>query len=150
MANTPAQNKIKDLSKLLFAILVLVMLWALFNDSTYNAIKRLLIKNGDKYTEMYAYSNSKPAYMDKYFIKQGNESAKSFFEDSVNVIDEDALSNVKCSKEDIVLVYEKRSDKVSAYIKGKNGEELKINPGTNIEFYVGIIKSPGSCEVGGQ
>lgn len=148
MANTQAQNKVKNLSKFLLALLVIFILWALFNDSTYNALKRRVTKDGEKYTEMYAYSLTKGSGTEKYFVKQDNSGALSFFE-NINVIDEDALNSIKCSKEEIILIYEERSEKISEYIKERAGEELRLNPETNIEFYVGkIINSSESCQVG--
>lgn len=146
MANIQRGNKTKNLVKFLVAALVLVILWAFFNDSTYNTIKKGFVKNADKYLEMYAYTKSKPSFTDKYFIVQGNEAAKSFFKKEVNVVDEGGLNSVKCSGSETVLLYEKPSRKISDFVRGKGGEELVLNRGTDIEFYIAKIKvSAESC-----
>lgn len=150
VANTQAQNKIKNLAKFLVAIMVLMFLYAFFNDSTYNLIKKKFVHNADKYTEMYAYSKSKPAFFEKYFVIQGNETAKSFFKKEIKMTKEDDLNNIPCSKEETILIYEKPSQKISDFIQKKDGEEMALNKGTDIEFYVAKIKkSTESCNVGG-
>jgi len=151
VANTQAQNKtIKNLVKFFTAILVLILMWSFFNDSTYNLFKRHFVKNADKYIEMYAYTKSKPAFTEKYFVLQGNDKAKSFFRDEVSFTDEENLEKIKCSKDELILIYEKPSTKVNDFIQKKGGEELVLNKGTDIEFYVAKIQgSPESCKVGG-
>lgn len=151
MANTQTKNKkIKNAVKFCLAVFILFSLWVFFNDSTYNLIKKQFVKNSDKYTEMYAYSKSRPSFLDKYFIVQGNAVAESFFKKEVNIVNGDDLSSIKCSNEEIVLLYEKPDTKISDFIKKMKGEELTLNKGTNIEFYVGKIKSLGkSCNIGG-
>lgn len=148
MASIQAQNRIKNLAKFLAAVLVLVILWAFFNDSTYNLIKKGLVKNADKYIEMYAYTKSKPSFTDKYFIVQGNDTAKSFFKKEINIVSESDLDSVKCSEGETILIYEKPSQKINEFVKGKGGEELTLNKGTDIEFYIAKIKgSTESCNV---
>ncbi|MEK7447536.1 MAG: hypothetical protein AAB632_01950 [Patescibacteria group bacterium] len=151
MANTQAQkqNKIKNLVKFLVAIMVLILLWAFFNDSTYNIVKKEFVKNADKYTEMYAYTKSKPAFNEKYFIVQENKQAESFFRKEVKAIDEGDIDNISCSKDEIIILYEKPSQKISEYIQKKEGEALVLNKGTDIEFYAAKVKgSTESCSLG--
>ncbi len=151
MANTAEkQNRIKNIVKLLLAVLVLLVLWAFINDSTYNTIKKPFVKNSDKYMEMYAYTKSKPSFTNKYFIVQGNDTAKSFFRDEVNTVSENDLDNIECSEGETLLIYEKPSDKISDFVKKKEGEVLALNKNTAIEFYVARISGSGeSCNVGG-
>jgi len=145
------QSKIKNIALFLLAVLVLFVLWLFINDSTYNLIKGYFVKNSDKYTEMYAYAKSRPGSSEKYFVVQGNEEAKSFFRNEAAIISEDSLGNIKCSGSDTYLIYEKPSDAINKLSKEKGGEELSLNKGMDIEFYV--IKFKGnadSCNLGGK
>lgn len=153
MANTEAakQNKkLKDIAKLFLAIVVLIALYVFFNDSTYNIVKKPFVRNAEKYTEMYAYTKSKPAFYEKYFVLQGNDTAKTFFRKEVRVTNENDLSSIPCSKEETILIYEKPNEKITEFVQKKGGEEMALNQGTEIEFYVARIKkSAESCNVGG-
>ncbi len=150
MANTHPQNKGQNLVKLFLAFLVLILVFVFFNDSAYNLIKQKLIKNGDKYAEIYAYAKSKPDSENKYFILQGNDLSKIFLKNEVKTIDENHLSNINCSQGETLLIYEKPSQKIDAFVKKENGNEVILNQGTKIEFFAANIKgSPGSCKVGG-
>lgn len=152
MANTQQQkqNNLKNIAKFFLAVIVLIALYIFFNDSTYNIIKKQFVKNAEKYTEMYAYSKSKPTTNEKYFIIQDNETAKSFFRKEVKVTNENDLNNIPCSKEETILLYEKPSQKISDFIRKKSGEEIVLNKGTEIEFYAAKIKqSAESCNIGG-
>jgi len=144
------QSRLRNLVKFLVAVLVLVLLWAFFNDSTYNLLKKKLVKNSDRYMEMYAYTKSKPAFMQKYFILQGNDAAKTFFKKEVAFTDESSLDKIQCSDEEILLIYEKPSQKISEFVKKREGEEIIFNQGTNIEFFIAKVRSTKeSCSVGG-
>jgi len=151
VANTQPQkqNKRKNPAKFLLAVMVLIALWAFFNDSTYNIIKKQFVKNTDKYTEMYAYTKSKPTFFEKYFIVQDNEAAKSFLRKEVKFVEEKDIENISCSNEETVILYEKPSLKISEFVQKKGGEELVLNKGTDIEFYAAKIKkSAESCNAG--
>lgn len=152
MANTQEQNKkIKNLVKFLLAVMVLILIWAFFNDSTYNVVKRQFVKNADKYIEMYAYIKSKPAFNEKYFIVQNNKQAESFLRKEAKAVEEKNIDSISCSKDETILLYEKPSQKISEYIQKKGGEELMLNKGTDIEFYAAKVKgSTESCNVGGE
>ena len=149
MANIQAENKkLKNLVKSLLAVMVLITLWVFFNDTTYNIVKKAFVKNADKYTEMYAYMKSRPSFVEKYFVLQGNDTAKSFFHKEASFTDEDNLDGVKCSKEETILIYEKTNQKISDFVRKKDGEIFTLNQGTDIEFYAAKIKSSAeSCEI---
>lgn len=151
VANIQGKNKTaKNLVKFLLAVMVLIFLWVFFNDSTYNVIKKKFVKNADKYTEMYAYTKSKPAFLEKYFIVQDNKQAESFFRKEVKTVGEKDIGDISCSKEEIILLYEKPSTNISEFVQKKGGEELMLNKGTDIEFYAAKIKNTTeSCNVGG-
>lgn len=151
MANTAKkQSRLKNVFLFLLAVLVLFVLWIFINDSTYNLIKSYFVKNSDKYTEMYAYTKSRPASTEKYFVVQGNEEAKSFFRSEVNTANESGLNDIKCTDKETYLIYEKPSDTISRFAKEKKGEELTLNKDMDIEFYVIKFKSNADfCNMGG-
>lgn len=145
-----ASKNPKNLFKFSLALLVLVVTVILLNSSTYNIIKKHFVKNSDKYLEMYAYTKSKPNKTEKYFIIQGNKSAESFFGKEVKAVEENNLGSINCSNAEIVLVYERPSDTIKKFVNKRQGEEIILNRGTNIEFQAAKIKNTSqSCKVGG-
>ncbi len=149
MANIHLQNKTKNLIKFLLAVFVLVLVFVFFDNSTYNMFKQKLLKNGAKYSEMYAYVRTKPSSDHLYFIVQNNSSAKSFFENKVHFINEDNLKSLNCSNGQTILIYEKSDNTIKAFIQKNNGQGMTLNQGTNIEFYSVTIEGSTSCKVGG-
>lgn len=140
MANTTNKNKLTDRKKLGLSIIVLVLAVILFNPTTYNMIKKQFVKNSSRYIEMIAYSKAQDSFSKKYFIVQENDFAKSFFEGKMDIVSEDELCNITGGDKDIILIYEKQTEKVDKFVKENSGQELILNSGTDIEFRSAKIK----------
>lgn len=144
-------QKNKNISHTFLIALGIITFFVIFSTGyVQNPLNRAFNKNAKKYTEMYAYMKTKLGVADTYFIVQGNKGAISFFRDEATPVEEDDLVNVCYGSDIAVLVYEKDSRAIRDFVQKKNGTNITLNNGTDIQFYVANIKGlEKSCRVGG-
>lgn len=136
-----------NLIKLASAGLIVIIFGLFMNDGFYNSWRALFVENSKLYTEITAYGKAKTGISQRYFVIQNRPEVGTLVDSQWKLINEAELSEIPCSEGETMIAYEEPSPAIETISRQHQGEDLVLNQGTELEFFITKIKGRESCQI---
>lgn len=136
-----------NLIKVISASLIVIIFILFMNDGFYNSLKALFVENSKLYVEITAYGKAKAGIPQRFFVIQDKPEVGALVDSQWQAVEDEKLSEMPCPEEETIIAYEKLSPEISEFSRKYQGENLVLNQGTDLEFFITKIEGRESCQI---